>query len=191
MPDALKMYLDEPEPRSFEALVRATATHTREVARKVCGPRRELADDVTQEVYLKLLRLRRPPGEIRSSAGYLASLTRFTATKALRAERRRRRVVKPDNRAILRARAGGLSPPERFELKEALLALPDELRRSVELRYIYGLSTAEIAGELGVSRRQVQKRLRVAFARLREGLSRFGEPEAGGRGEDGEPEGGS
>jgi RNA polymerase sigma-70 factor (ECF subfamily) len=61
-----------------------------------------------------------------------------------------------------------LEKERRVELSEALQALPDQMRRCVELRLSEGLSGAEIADRLGVSINTVKAHIHQARNRLTE-----------------------
>jgi RNA polymerase sigma-70 factor (ECF subfamily) len=79
---------------------------------------------------------------------------------------------------------------ERAELRAALLraigALPEEARRTLELREIDGLGYQEIATSLGVPKGTVMSRLHYARRRLRRALVAAGVAEAGAERKTGE-----
>lgn len=168
--DHLVQYLRKRSRRHFAALVRATRQQVLDAAYRVVGDP-QLAEDVTQEVFLKLLAVKWKPDEVRSGRGLLVSTTVLLARSRLRSEaRRRRREV-----AAFTERATGGPPPvkreELWDVREAVEALPEPVRSCVELRYFGGLSTSEVSRALDIPARTVNARLERARAVLRRRLS--------------------
>jgi len=67
---------------------------------------------------------------------------------------------------------------EQFDLREALLALPTELKLVVTLRYFGGMDSSEIGHALGLPAATVRSRLRRALLLLRDYLRTPGETPA-------------
>lgn len=141
---------------------------------------RQLAEDVTQEVFLRLWR--RPwsfdpaRGRFRS---WLMSVTRNRAID----ERRRvvRRLRSEDGNDEAAAAAPG---PERFHdpqletvlaeerrtVREAMTRLPPAQREVIELAYFGGLTQVEIAAQTSEPLGTVKTRIRLGIQKLREAL---------------------
>lgn len=136
----------------------------------------DLAQDVVQEAfvsaYCDLPKLREPE----RFAGWLRGIVRNTARRALRDREQDRLLV--ERLAHLGAEAEPTSSPaepaetiERRELvQRALRGLPRRNREAVTLYYVDGLSYADIAGFLGVTRTTVKGRLQRGREQLREEL---------------------
>jgi RNA polymerase sigma-70 factor (ECF subfamily) len=135
-------------------------TRLHRLATSLCGSR-QLADDLTQETYARVLSRPRP---LRGGDGYhyLAGTLRNVLHDHWRSERRRLRVVTDappvhgDPEAA--ARAG--------ELYAAVAELPDDYRRVVAAVDVAGMSYAEAARELRIPIGTVMSRLHRARARL-------------------------
>lgn len=116
----------------------------------------EDAQDISQEVFLRLLRWN---GRIRSSAER-AWLTKVTVNccKDLLSSRVPTREMEETDAVYF---------PETFDLKEAVMALPGDYRVVVFLHYYEDYSTREIADLLKVSQSVVTTRLHRARQRLK------------------------
>lgn len=116
----------------------------------------EDAQDISQEVFLRLLRWN---GRIRNSAER-AWLTKVTVNccKDLLSSRVPTREVEETDAVYF---------PETFDLKEAVMALPGDYRVVVFLHYYEDYSTREIADLLKVSQSVVTTRLHRARQRLK------------------------
>ncbi len=137
---------------------------------RVRGASQDLAEDIAQEVLLRLLRnhhrLREP--------GAVPAWLRVTATDLLARARRRRW----PGSLVGEPPAPGPGPdldPRVASLRVAVAALPDELEEVVLLRYSRSLTYEQIAAVLDVPRGTVQSRLRRAHERLRRALAVSGE----------------
>lgn len=129
--------------------------------------------DLTQEVYLRMLRLK-DTDAIRNPEGYL-----FTVASNLVKERT---VLEARNAAWLDvtdpAVAAELAELPHFEgdvdhearvvrLREVLAQLPPKCQAAVVLQFRHGLSYEEIGARLGISRHMVKKYLVQALAHCR------------------------
>jgi len=154
----------------------------------------EQARDVVQDAFLKAYgSLDRFEGR----SGFYTWLYRIAMNLCLDRKRRERgaRRVDRDEEALLEAPAdpesvGSPAPGvalERAELRaqlaRAIARLPDEARRTLELREVDGLSYHEIAEVLGVPKGTVMSRLHHARRRVREALAAAGALEADAPGE--------
>jgi RNA polymerase sigma-70 factor, ECF subfamily len=128
----------------------------------MCGSR-ELAEDLVQETYVKVLsrpRLLRRDDDL----GYLIKALRNTWYSHLRAERKRRAAAAPGDSepGELAARSTALDPEsslEASEVLEALAALPLAYREAVAAVDVAGLSYAEAAKALGVRQGTIMSRV--------------------------------
>ena len=151
--------------QTFEGLVAAHERMVLRVAYRLLG-RLEDAQDAAQEVFLRLFR-----NLDRIGADPKSWLYRVTVNVCNDHHRRRKAVLELDSRPHSAAdpapdpeRAMALEERKRL-VTEALETLPERERASVVLRDIEGLSTAEVAGILGVE--EVTVRSQVFSARLK------------------------
>ncbi|BFK86390.1 sigma-70 family RNA polymerase sigma factor [Pseudoflavonifractor gallinarum] len=131
--------------------------------------RRDDAEDVTQEVFLRLVRSAPDFRDEEHRKAWLLRVTVNCAGDLFRAPWRRH------SRPL--DEADGLPAPEREEsgVLDAVLSLPERYRAVVHLFYYEELSVAEIAAILGRSQGAVRTRLSRARALLRELLEEEGE----------------
>ena len=168
------------EREAFETLVRQHTGRVYNIALRVCGNPAD-AEDVAQEVFLKLYRsLDRFEGESAFST-FLYRVTTNAALDLLR--QRKRREAEPletEESAALPAGSGDLPEEEltRRELRRAVRRgmekLPAGQRAALALRELEGLSYAEIANVLGLSEGTVKSRIARGRERLRVLLERDG-----------------
>ena len=134
-----------------------------------------LAEEVTQDVFMKLWRQRQryDPDRGRFSA-WLLSVTRFAAIDRLRQEGRRPAAVDlpgedlDQQTALEQLLATDHESWERGQHLRLLLSeLPEEQWQVVELAYFGGLTHSELAEQLGLPLGTVKGRLRLGLERLR------------------------
>jgi RNA polymerase sigma-70 factor (ECF subfamily) len=162
----------------FELLMRRHNERLYRAARAILKDDRE-AEDVMQQTYVNAFtHLRQYNGQAR----FATWLTRITVNEALARARRRGKYEAYDENAGQQVET--LVPfnpppsPERQaftgELREllewAIDGLPDGAREVFVLRDVEGLTTAEVAGSLGLSEDAVKTRLSRARAALRRAL---------------------
>ncbi|MGE3166606.1 MAG: sigma-70 family RNA polymerase sigma factor [Planctomycetota bacterium] len=131
----------------------------------------EDAEDVAQEVFLRLVRSRTDSPPIQTLTPWLVRVTLNAARSARRDDTRRRRrealaPVEPDTRANPESDAE-VEMTNRA-LVTALAELPDTLRMPLVLHYHEGLKYREIAVTLGCPEGTVARRIATAKERLRE-----------------------
>lgn len=135
----------------------------------------EDAADVTQDVYLRVVR---KLGGFRHEASFTTWLSRVTTNVAMSTlSRRSRRIAVEGSQAPDEVPAEGADPADRSEtialaarLDALVQALPEGQRKVLVLRDVYGLSTEEVAGTMGLTPGAVKVRLFRARERLKEQL---------------------
>ncbi len=140
------------------------------------------ADDILQEIWIKL---RTPAGgPIANGRAYLYRIAHNLVIDRLRERQRRMR-----RERLWSDQRTGHAPPgtepidigtsaedemlDREEvalLASALATLPEGARRVFELHKLNGMSHAEVAGQLGISKSGVEKHMAVAMKYLRRAL---------------------
>ena len=158
------------EPDAVRALYRdyAGAVHT--VAISIVRDR-ELANDVVQQTFVKAWRAASTFQDGREVAPWLYSIARHTAIDAVRSEARPTRgghepeVEVPVDSESLEATW------ERFEIRRAVDALPEEEREVVRRSHLLGHTHEEIAQQLGVPIGTVKSRSSRAHKRLATSLA--------------------
>ena len=167
-------------PEAYEALHAAYATSIYNLALRIVDDPHE-AQDVTQEVVIKVLRgLPRDDGEFTLPA-WLYRVTANAAFDHLRARKRRPVTVAADGAPEL---ACEVDEYERAELSRrvetTLKELPKRQQVALVLRDVHGLSVGETASVLGVTRGSAD----VLLSRARSGFRKLflaGTSAAGGR----------
>lgn len=134
------------------------------------------AEDVAQEVFVRIWERREdwaPAGSVR---GYLYRVARNLILSRLRRDRMRER-VEPRIRLQSRRVATPLEDMARVELREAfeeaLRPLPDRRREAFLLVRVQGLSLGEAAEAMNVTRRTVANHLYLAATDLERHLEKF------------------
>jgi RNA polymerase sigma factor (sigma-70 family) len=175
----LHAYAHGGSQEAFTAIVRRYAGPVFAMCLRQLGDR-QLAEDATQAVFLALAQraARLGPGTVLS--GWLFQASRYVCANVRRAEQRRRR---HEQAARANAPSSSTSASESQDLApmldDAVASLRVRDRQLVVLRYMRGLSVAELAAEIGVSEPAARKRLSRALERLREYFERHGATVAG------------
>ncbi|MGW3998690.1 RNA polymerase sigma factor [Amycolatopsis sp. NPDC004772] len=130
---------------------------------------RGLAEDVVQDAFLALVR-HWPLDDPAGAGGYLRVSVVNGARSAHRRAARRLRHRPGDRDDVPPADTGVLLGEEHREVLAAVRRLPRRQREVLVLRYWAGLSEAEIADALGVSRGTVKTCASRALAKLEEEL---------------------
>jgi RNA polymerase sigma-70 factor (ECF subfamily) len=167
------------EVRAFDVIFDRHSGAAFSLAYRMCG-RRAMAEDVVQEAFVSLwrsgARYDRARGSVRS---WVLSAVHNRAIDAFRSESLRgARDVRDDGIAER------LESEERVEreverrddareVRTALVGLPDDQRKVIELAYFGGFSHTEIADMLELPAGTVKGRMRLGLAKLRIAL---GEP---------------
>ncbi|MGD1915823.1 MAG: RNA polymerase sigma factor [Phycisphaerales bacterium] len=141
------------------------AGRLRAQARALAGA--EVADDVVQSVFLRVLRLRRRSlRRVKDPAAWLCTLTRHAAFNVRRQRQR-------TERRELRAERTNTSDVVETDGMSAILdGLPEPCREAVVLRHAYGFTLERLAEALGVSRSTAAARYSKGLALARQRISR-------------------
>jgi RNA polymerase sigma-70 factor (ECF subfamily) len=139
------------------------------------GGDRSVADDVTQQIFLKLFTAIR---QFRGDSEFTTWLYRLVVNACLDERRRRRRLL-PWGETVAMSNPAEKKPQEkqyaRLEVAEAVQAAIAELkpkfRLPILLKYIEGLSYEEIASVMGCSKGTVASRLNRGHSQLAKRLS--------------------
>ena len=144
---------------------------------------RQLAEDVTQEVFLRLWR--RPQSFDPNRGRLLSWLMSVTRNRAIDERRRLARRLHTEDPADEplpdRSQAAGADDPQlalaltelRWKVREAMQSLPAAQRQVIELGYFGGLTQVEIAERTGLPLGTVKTRVRLAMSKLRQQLQEF------------------
>jgi RNA polymerase sigma-70 factor (ECF subfamily) len=144
---------------------------------------RQLAEDVTQEVFLRLWR--RPQSFDPNRGRLLSWLMSVTRNRAIDERRRLARRVRAedpvDEPLPDMGEADGRDDPQlaltlaelRWKVRDAMRCLPPAQRQVIELGYFGGLSQSEIAERTGLPLGTVKTRVRLAMSKLRNELQEF------------------
>ena len=144
------------------------------------GGDRAVADDVTQQIFLKLFTAIR---QFRGDSEFTTWLYRLVVNACLDERRRRRRLL-PWGETVAMRNPSEKKPQEkqyaRLEVTEAVRAAIGELkpkfRLPILLKYIEGLSYEEIASVMGCSKGTVASRLNSGHSQLAKRLSHLNNP---------------
>ncbi len=166
---------------AFEALLTRYETTVFRYVYTILGNRAD-AEDVTQEVFIKLWRTLPRYRFHASFSTYLTRIARNAAHDFLRAHRKDRHIISlyaedddGEEQALLLPDPDPASDPVSWYLTEenvarlhdAMLQLPDEMREVLMLRAGHGHSYEEIAAMLSISEGTVKSRLHRAKKYLR------------------------
>ena len=158
----LKRWQTRRDPEAFQELVHRHANMVFATCRRVLGNASD-AEEVAQDCFLSLADSANKP--TRSLGGWLHVLATSRARDRIRGDVRRR-----DREERFAAdQEPKLESPEAVAiLDDALAALPDQLREPLVVHFLEGLTHAETAKRLGVSRPTVTRRINKALEKLRE-----------------------
>jgi RNA polymerase sigma-70 factor (ECF subfamily) len=148
------------------------------------GGDRSVADDVTQQIFLKLFTAIR---QFRGDSEFTTWLYRLVVNACLDERRRRRRLL-PWGETVAMRNPSDKKPQEkqyaRLEIAEAVQEAIGELkpkfRLPILLKYIEGLSYEEIASVMGCSKGTVASRLNRGHSQLAKRLSHLNNPASWG-----------
>ena len=158
---------------AFEQMMRAHDRQVYRVALRLLGSAED-AQDVAQEVFLRLHRSLHRIDADRALGAWLYRVTVNICRDTLRA----RRTTQPIEEATaFSLEATPHVESERREthrlVEKALARLPEKERAAIVLREIEGLTTSEVAGVLGSSEGTVRAQISMARTKLRKWLKRL------------------
>ena len=139
-----------------------------------------LADDVTQQIFLKLFTAIR---QFRGDSEFTTWLYRLVVNACLD-ERRRRRKLLPWGETVAMTKPSEKKPQEKqyarrevsAAVQQAIGELKPKFRLPILLKYIEGLSYDEIASVMGCSKGTVASRLNRGHSQLAKRLSHLNNP---------------
>ena len=143
-------------------------------ASRRCGSDRELAEDVTQEVWLRAIREWRTRGVPESPLGWLTTVARNLIIDQLRrAEPISLDAVPPASEVLAIVDRNDIadSPEITLVVSNALLRLPKKEAQLLESFHFERRKVAELAALYGTTERAIEGRLRRARERLRNELT--------------------
>ena len=164
--ELLQAYSQHGSESAFQRLVERYVAQVHSMATRQMGDTHR-AQDVTQAVFLILVRKAGTLSRKTVLSGWLFNATRHVARTALRGERRRKEremqaiacsITEPDAAAASKVEA---------HLDDALASLGESDRNAVLLRYIQQRSVQDVAASLGTSQEAAQKRIERAVEKLR------------------------
>lgn len=173
----LMVRVQEGDPRAFEMIFDRHADVAFSLAYRMCG-RRAVAEDVVQDAFLSLwrsgARYDRSRGSVRS---WVLGVVHNRAIDLFRRETVRTGKDVSDEEAVLRLAAEESTEREVerredvTQVRTALMELPVEQRRVIELAYFGGFSHTEISEMLGLPAGTVKGRMRLGLSKLRISLA--------------------
>ena len=162
-------------PQEFEEIFREHCQFIYRSAYSVTGNRQD-AEDVLQNIFLKLIRRDLPSALMRNPKAYLY---RAAVNVALNTVRSRKRQRLTDGVELLEVPAGESESSEGSEIQRRLMSaiaqLKPHLVEILILRYEHNYSDADIAHMLGTSRGTVAVTLNRTRARLKKLMEASGE----------------
>lgn len=172
----LKSFAEAGSSEAFAELVRRHVDLVYSAARRQCREA-ALAEDVTQEVFVRLARYAATIRDREAIAGWLLTTTRRVALNAHRSAARRQRHEK--ERAHMDTSLRDPGEQEAWSAIEphidrAMSEISPADRDAITLRYMKSLSFEQVGKALGVPADTARKRVDRAIGRLRECLARAG-----------------
>ena len=170
----------EGDRAAFQTLFETYKDKVFSIAVYSSGGDRTVADDVTQQIFLKLFTAIR---QFRGDSEFTTWLYRLVVNACLDERRRRRRLL-PWGETVAMRNPSEKRPQEkqyaRLEVAEAVQAAIRELkpkfRLPILLKYIEGLSYEEIASVMGCSKGTVASRLNRGHSQLAKRLAHLKNP---------------
>jgi RNA polymerase sigma-70 factor (ECF subfamily) len=160
---------------AFQLLFETYKDKVFSIAVYAVGGDRALADDVTQQIFLKLFTA---IGDFRGDSQFTTWLYRLVVNACIDERRRRKRWL-PWGETVTMKSTGERKPQEkqfaRLEVaeavQEAIAELKPKFRLPILLKYIEGLSYEEIASVMGCSKGTVASRLNRGHSQLAKRLA--------------------
>ncbi|MFP4055770.1 MAG: RNA polymerase sigma factor [Candidatus Brocadiia bacterium] len=148
---------------AFQTLVSRFLAPAVGVACQLLGDR-ALAEDATQEAFLRVVRGRERYDAARPFSSWFYAILRNVCTDFLRRRARRASAL----REVARQAPTAQSPrDEALDAWDLLSRLPEEARAVLVLRVVQGLAFRDVAAALGISEEAAKKRGQRALRKLR------------------------
>lgn len=176
-PDDWTLLRDYADRRAHDAFARLVAKYADLVFNTAYRRtrQRELAEDITQAVFIVLARSSGKLSARGSLGAWLHKTTLYASANAIRAESRRRfrehTAAKPEP---VESTLSHDSSDATSVVEEELHRLPSSDRQLLSLHYLEGQTMSQAAEKMGVSNEAARKRLSRALQKLRGRLSRRG-----------------
>jgi RNA polymerase sigma-70 factor (ECF subfamily) len=162
----------------FEAFVKNHYRHLCVFCKFKFGFDIHLAEDVASTSFVKLWETRHTLADDVSPKSYLYKIASNTSLNILKHEK----VKQHHAQEMLKTTFESVEPGNfdsldlkqlRFDIREAVAELPEQMRRIFELSKFDGMKYAEIASHLNISPKTVKTHMGRALAKLRERLSGY------------------
>src|SRR5262252_4072415 len=173
--ELLQRYADEGCEAAFTELVKRYVDLVYSAAMRQVSGNADLAQDVTQTVFIELARKAKSLSSHTLLTGWLYTGTRYAAARHVRAEQRRHT---REQEASTMQQLDSHSEPEpqwdelRPVLDEAMHELGERERNAVLLRYFEGRQLADVGAHLGLSEDAARMRVARALEKLRRLLAK-------------------
>lgn len=162
---------------AFRELYRLLAPRLQRLCRWLCANE---ADELFQEVFLKIHRSRAMFVDSGSVFAWAAAIARKTHVDRVRYRARRHESLVPSHQLEHRAQTGAVLPDARLvqrdlqrEVEREVGLLSDNLRGAYDLVKIRGLTHAEASAELGAPIDAVKQRVHRASEEIRDSLTLY------------------
>lgn len=173
----LLRYVQERDEHAFTSLVRLRLGLVYSVALRRVGGDAQLAEDVAQKVFTDLARKAAALSRRPTLTGWLYISTHHASAEVVRSERRRK-TRELESQTMQTTLDESTPEPDlnrlRLTLDEVVVALRDDEREAIALRFFEQRSFAEIGATLRLSEEAARKRLDRALEKLRLALARRG-----------------
>jgi RNA polymerase sigma factor (sigma-70 family) len=175
--ELLQRFVRDRSDAAFTELVRQKTALVYSAALRQVEGDTQLAQDVSQTVFIDLARKAPQLARRPVLASWLYTSTRFSALKALRAKRRR---LHREQKAYLMDEIARHAPPEadwdqvRPLLDSAICDLAESDRAAILMRYLEGLPFAVMGLKLGIGESSARMRAERALEKLRAVLAKKG-----------------
>ncbi len=173
--ELLRHYAENGDDAAFTTVVSRHMNLVYSAALRQVSGQTQLAEEVTQGVFIELSRQARALSRHACLTGWLYTTTRFLALKTMRSENRR--AIREKEFSLMNEPAP--TPPADWSrlsalLDEAVCQLNARDREAVLLRFFEGKSHREIGDRLGLSENSARMRVERALHKLRAGFSKRG-----------------
>jgi RNA polymerase sigma factor (sigma-70 family) len=178
--EQLRLYVQNGSQDAFAAVVNRHVDMVYSAARRQVGGNAELAEEITQRVFIVLAQKAASLNNETMLGGWLINTVRFVARDVQRKQKRRE--VHEQRAAEMAKQLRDASEPRKDDpwrcaeevLDEALGRLGPQSRGMLVLRYFEGKSAREVGERLGISEDAARKRVSRAVDELREMFARRG-----------------